>query len=110
MFNRLAWLCFTITFLLLLFSWMEMVHAKYPPPSDRFLPGIKWTLIILAVTMSLFVLILIIVWAVTSSSAAVREGNVAYEINIIFMVAVQALLSLGFLAYGSVMLYRIGAR
>ncbi len=59
--NRLVWLIQILTFLLLLAGWMEAVHSKYPPPSDRFVTGAKVMLIIVSVLVSLMTLILIII-------------------------------------------------
>jgi hypothetical protein len=103
--NRLAWLAFTLTFILLLFSWVETVHTRYPPPSEKFIPSIKWTMLIVAIGLTVFLVVLMIIWGVTSPTQ--REGNPVYEVNIIFMVCVQALLSLAFLIYGSIMLWRV---
>lgn len=110
--NRLAWTFFTITFLLLLFGWIEAVHSRYPPPTEKFVPVIG---IILAVTAGVVVVFTIIVLILAFAlyggvlSGGSAAGTPLYDAHVIFVAVLQAVVSLGFLVYGIILLARMSS-
>ena len=108
-FNRLAWVLFILTYMLLVFGWIETIHIKYPAPSDTFVPAVKWILVGLGSFFFLFQAITLIVYFTTRvlDSNGFYPPNPPYDANIwIFNVFLFAL-SLAFLVYGIFLLTRL---
>jgi hypothetical protein len=99
-FNRLTWISFLLTYMLLVFGWIETVHSKYPPPSDRFRPVFKWTMVVIggvAVASQVSTLICYLV----------LNARKIDEAGIWIFNAFLILLSVAFLVYGSVLLGKL---
>lgn len=102
-FNRLTWISFFLTFMVLVFGWIESVHSKYPPPSDRFRPVFMWTMVIVgsfAVAAQVVTMICALVFG--GKSSRVADDAAIWTFN-----AFLILLSLAFLGYGSALLYKL---
>jgi len=83
-FNRLSWIFFVLTCLLLIFGWIEAIHMKYPAPSDKFIPIVKWAFIVLAIGVTLLQIVTMSVYlAVRGSSRERPEQYAAYSANIL---------------------------
>lgn len=105
-FNRLTWVTFTLTFLLLLFGWIETVHIKYPPPVDSFVPIVKWVFIGISVALVIMVFVTVGVW-IGQGMSSTGDARTAYDANIYIFLAIQILVSFGFLIYGIILLVRL---
>ncbi len=111
LFNRLTWISFVLTYMLLVFGWIETVHLKYPPPSENFVPILKWIMIAVAVVLFLTQMITLIVYLSTRVDGmpppSGTTARAAYDANIwIFNVFLLAV-SISFLVYGLVLLIRL---
>lgn len=116
-FNRLSWIAFVLTYMLLVFGWIETVHLKYPPPSDNFIPILKWIMLGIAAALFLLQMITLIVHLATrppplpAGTTAPPGGpsaiTAAYDANIwIFNVFLLAT-SVAFLLYGIILIVRL---
>jgi hypothetical protein len=111
-FNRLTWISFVLTYMLLVFGWIETVHLKYPPPSEGFVPVLKWIMIGVAAALFLTQMITLIAYLSSRDSTgglpvAGTPARTAYDANIwIFNIFLLAI-SLAFLVYGFVLLIRL---
>jgi uncharacterized membrane protein len=104
-FNRLTWILFVLTFMVLVFGWIETIHVKYPAPTESFVPVVKWVMLGIAIALFLTQLITLIVYLVTRASANVPPGTyAAYNANIWIFTVFLLALSLAFLIYGIVLL------
>lgn len=108
-FNRLTWLVFTLTFLLLVFGWIETVHIKYPAPVDKFVPVVKWVFIILSIAIGLMMIITTIIWLVGRVGHQQMPASFypAYNSNIYIFALVQLIVSALFLVYGLILVFRL---
>lgn len=104
--NRLVWMLFSITFLVLLFGWIESVHATTPPPSEKFVPVVQVALVVASCVVGLFILIVIIL-AFTLYASTPSDGNAVYDANILFVASLQAVVALLFLIYGLLLWRRL---
>jgi hypothetical protein len=109
--NRLAWAFSTLTFILLLAGWMEAVHSKYPPPSDRFVTGVKVALIIVSILIMVVTLVVLIIaftlCATASQGVYANTCTPIYNGHILTIAGFQVVIALGFLIYGIILLVRI---
>jgi hypothetical protein len=111
-FNRLTWVSFVLTYMLLVFGWIETIHIKYPAPSDKFVPVIRWGMIIFGGSLFLLQSITLIVYFVTrvprqDGSFPASESGAAYQANIWIFNVFNLLLSAAFLFYGIWLMRRL---
>lgn len=95
-----------------------------PPPSERFVPAVKWTFILLSIAIIIFQVVTIVLYLVYRNNPTYKTiATNAYEgsfcsllfgsisrkrkANIWCYVAIQVLTSLAFLIYGVILLVRL---
>lgn len=120
------------------FRWflnVRKVHAKYPPPTENFVPVIGWIVAILCLAQVVELIVTTAVYGayrvnwyqVTNPTQQVswfssslfseenspqqKDGEViannSYDVHVFIMCAIQFLIALGFLVYGIVLVVRL---
>jgi len=100
-FQHFSWITFFLTYLLLVFTWIETVHSKYPPPSDRFRPVFVWSMVVVGVVFSALQLGLFVPYV----TGAFQNDDAAVWAYVAFTI----LLTLAFLVYGILLLRQVHA-
>jgi hypothetical protein len=106
--NRLAWMLSAMSFLVLLFGWIESVHSRYPISPSTFTKVFKIVLLVsVAVLVLLFIILVSLAFTICEKSIYDDTCRTLYNTHILFQASLQALLAIAFLIYGLLLIKRL---
>lgn len=93
--NRLALMVFLSALTLLLFTWAELLRAKYALEADSFLPSLKTPFLVINGIMYVVTLVSVVGFLATGDLAH-REGSWIYNLNVLFIALSNIVISVAF--------------